>query len=324
MGLDIDVGDDGEDDDAAGFDELLEFVESSLSFATSSYNRSYLDRRISARMRRRRVDDYAAYQQLLEDDEDEREELLNALSVNVTSFFRNPEVWESLREILADLTQDGRTNVWSAACSDGREAYSLAMLALDDDRIDEGRVDILGTDIKPEILRAARRGEYHASETNDLKEQLEPLARNDRYVTRDGDAYRVTDEVKDLVSFRRHDLVQEEPPRMFDLVICRNLFIYINKQAKEAIFGTLSSAVEAGGYLTIGMTETVPGSFRERFDPVEKRLRIYQDTTDGDGSGDGGGRSRSSRSGSRSSRSRSGSTRSKSRSDSTSRSTSRR
>ncbi|SDY19968.1 CheR family methyltransferase [Halobellus clavatus] len=292
MGLDIDIGsgsDDDADEDDEGFEELLEYVESSLSFATSSYNRSYLDRRISARMRRQRIDEYGVYQDLLAEDDDEREALLNALSVNVTSFFRNPEVWESLREIIAELSQDGRTRIWSAASSDGREAYSAAMLALDDDRINERKVEILGTDIKPEILRAARRGEYHASETNDLEEQLEPLAGNAQYVERDGDTFSVTDEVKDLVSFRKHDLVQEDPPQTFDLVICRNLFIYINREAKEAIFETLSSAVESGGYLTIGMTETIPSSCRDRFDPVEKRLRIYRDASD---AGDGGSRSR--------------------------------
>ncbi|MDQ2053595.1 protein-glutamate O-methyltransferase CheR [Halobellus sp. H-GB7] len=279
MGLDIDTGsDDAEDADERAFDDLLEYVESSLSFATSSYNRSYLDRRVSARMRRRHVDDYDEYQELLEADEDEQEALLNALSVNVTSFFRNPDVWEALREIIAELSDDGRTRIWSAACSDGREAYSAAMLALDDDRIDADRVEILGTDIKPEILRAARGGEYHASETNDLEEQLEPLENSDRYIEREGDTYRVSDEVQELVSFRRHDLVQEDPPKTFDLVICRNLFIYINREAKEAIFETLGSAVEPGGYLTIGMTETVPASCRDRFDPVEKRLRIYRDT----------------------------------------------
>ncbi|RLM59353.1 protein-glutamate O-methyltransferase CheR [Halobellus sp. Atlit-31R] len=278
MGLDVDTDDD--DPDQRAFNELLEYVESSLSFATSSYNRSYLDRRVSARMRRRRVDDYDEYQALLEDDEDEQEALLNALSVNVTSFFRNPDVWEALRELIAELSAEGRTKIWSAACSDGREAYSAAMLAIDDDRIDENRVEILGTDIKPEILSAARKGEYHASETNDLEEQLEPLASSDQYIDREGDTYRVTDEVRDLVSFRRHDLVQEEPPDTFDLVICRNLFIYINREAKEAIFETLGSAVDPGGYLTIGMTETVPASCRDRFEPVEKRLRIYRDTAD--------------------------------------------
>lgn len=266
------------DGESVAFDELLAYIESSLSFATSSYNRSYLDRRVSARMRRRHVEAYDGYLALLRDDADEQEALLNALSVNVTSFFRNPEVWGGLRELLVELSDDGRVRIWSAACSDGREAYSAAMLALDDDRIDHRRVEILGTDIKPEILRAARRGEYHASETNDLEEQLEPLTHSDRYVDRDGDTFRVTDEVRDLVSFRRHDLVQEDPPQTFDLVICRNLFIYINKGAKEAIFETLGSAVRPGGYLTIGMTETVPSSCRDRFEAVEKRLRIYRDT----------------------------------------------
>ncbi|WP_144901227.1 CheR family methyltransferase [Halobellus captivus] len=267
--------DSGGDD---GFEDLLEYVENSLSFVTSSYNRSYLDRRVSARMRRRHVEEYDAYLKLLKDEEDEQEALLNALSVNVTSFFRNPEVWEGLRELLAELSRRGRVTIWSAACSDGREAYSAAMLALDDERIDHTRVEILGTDIKPDILRAARAGQYHASETNDLEAQLEPLADSDRYVDRDGDTYRVADEVRDLVSFRRHDLVREDPPGTFDLVICRNLFIYINKGAKETIFETLGSAVDAGGYLTIGMTETVPASCRERFEAVEKRLRIYRDT----------------------------------------------
>jgi chemotaxis protein methyltransferase CheR len=282
MGLGTDTREEtGSDEPGGSFDDLLDYVESSLSFATSSYNRAYLDRRVSARMRRRRVDDYDEYRSLLRDDDEEQEALLNALSVNVTSFFRNPEVWDGLREVLADLADQRRIRVWSAACSDGREAYSAAMLALDDDRIDANRVDILGTDIKPEILRAARAGEYHASETNDLEEQLEPLADSDRYVERDGDTFCVTDEVQDLVSFRKHDLVQEAPPRTFDLVICRNLFIYINTEAKQAIFETLGEGVRPGGYLTIGMTETVPTGVRDRYDPVEKRLRIYRDTTDG-------------------------------------------
>ena len=260
-------------------------METSLSFATSSYNRAYLDRRVSARMRRRRVDDYDGYLSLLRNDGDEQEALLNALSVNVTSFFRNPEVWEGVRRVLAELSGGRRVRVWSAACSDGREAYSVAMLSLDDDRIDADRVEILGTDIKPEILRAARRGEYRASETNDLEAQLEPLADSDRYVNRADDTFRVTDAVRDLVSFRNHDLVREEPPRTFDLVICRNLFIYINTDAKQAIFETLGSGLTPGGYLTIGMTETLPNAARDRYDPVEKRLRIYRDAADGGGRG---------------------------------------
>ncbi|AFK18944.1 protein-glutamate O-methyltransferase CheR [Haloferax mediterranei ATCC 33500] len=262
------------------FDNLLEYVEKSLHFQTSSYNEAYLDRRISARMRRRRVEDYEEYHSLLREDEDEQQALLDALSVNVTSFFRNPEVWEALREVLRDLSSKGSRHdpikVWSAACSDGREAYSLAMLAHDDDRIDERRVEIVGTDIKREILRAARNGEYRASETNDVAEQLEPIGRWERFVERDDDIFRVKDAITDMVRFDRRDLIREDPPGTFDLVVCRNLFIYINAESKRAVFETLGSALKPDGYLTIGMTETIPPTCRQQFDPVEKRLRIYR------------------------------------------------
>jgi chemotaxis protein methyltransferase CheR len=262
--------------DSRSFARLLEHIERSLGFATSMYNDAYLDRRISARMRRNDVDDYRAYQRLLESDEDEQQALLDTLSVNVTSFFRNPDVWEALRPVLRDLTAEGRTKVWSAACSDGREAYSLAMLAHDDPQVREDRVSIVGTDIKREILRAATAGVYEGSETNDLETQLAPIGDYERYVTREDDSYRVAREIKRMTSFRRHDLIRESPPDRFDLVLCRNLFIYVDTDAKRAVFETLGSGLRSGGYLTIGMTETVPSDCRSWFEPVEKRLRIYR------------------------------------------------
>lgn len=264
--------------ESRAFDRLLDYVEESLGFATSMYNDAYLDRRISARMRRNDADSYHAYQRLLESDDEEQQALLDALSVNVTSFFRNADVWEALRPVLRELTAAGRTNVWSAACSDGREAYSLAMLAHDDPEVRADRIRIVGTDIKRSILRAAKRGEYRASETNDLESQLAPIGDYERYVERDGDCYRVSRPVKRMVEFRRHDLIRESPPEEFDLVLCRNLFIYVDADAKRAVFETLGSGLRSGGYLTIGMTETVPSGCRSRFEPVEKRLRIYRST----------------------------------------------
>jgi chemotaxis protein methyltransferase CheR len=259
-----------------GFDRLLAYIEESMGFATSMYNDAYLDRRISARMRRNDTEEYRTYQRLLESDDDEKQALLDTLSVNVTSFFRNPDVWEALRPVLRDLTASGRTTVWSAACSDGREAYSLAMLAHDDPQVREDRVRIVGTDIKREILRKADRGEYHASETNDLEEQLAPIGDYERYIDRDGDSYRVSRAVRRMVDFRRHDLIRQSPPDEFDLILCRNLFIYVDSDAKRAVFETLGSGLRPDSYLTIGMTETVPADCRSWFEPVEKRLRIYR------------------------------------------------
>ncbi|WP_436929766.1 CheR family methyltransferase [Halosimplex halobium] len=259
------------------FDELLSYIERELDFESGFYNDAYLDRRINARMRRTDADDYRAYQRLLEDDDGEREQLLDSLSINVTGFFRNPEAWESLRAVLRDLTaEQRRVSVWSAPCADGREPYSIAMLALDDDEIDARRVEILGTDINREILRTARRGRYETSQTTDIEAELEPLSAYEPYVDREGDVFTVTDRVADLVEFERHDLIRGPEKGEFDLVCCRNLLIYIDADYKVPIFETITGSLSEAGYLMIGMTETLPAEFRDRYDPVEKKHRIYR------------------------------------------------
>ncbi|MFB6151351.1 MAG: protein-glutamate O-methyltransferase CheR [Haloarculaceae archaeon] len=259
------------------FDDLLSFIERELDFESGFYNDAYLDRRITARMRRRDVEDYREYERLLEGERGEREALLDSLSINVTGFFRNPEAWESLRGVLRDLAAaNRRVRVWSAPCADGREPYSVAMLALDDDEVDARRVEVLATDINGDVLETARAGRYETSKTTDIEEELEPLDEYDRYVDREGDAFTVRDRVKDLVTFERHDLIRGDPKRNLDLVLCRNLLIYIDADYKVPIFETITESLSPDGYLMIGMTETLPVEFRERYEPVEKKHRIYR------------------------------------------------
>ncbi|MFC7228247.1 chemotaxis protein CheR [Salinirubellus salinus] len=256
------------------FQRLLRDVERDLGFRTSSYNDAYLRRRVEARMRRRGVEGYEAYGRLLDDEADEREALLDALSVNVTSFFRNPEVWAVVREVLREV--DGRVRIWSAASSDGREAYSMAMLAFLDPAIDERRVDIVGTDIDRGILRRAREGRYRRSGTDDPVEQLTAVDGATEYVTVTDDAVVVDDRVRDLVTFRRHDLTDGEPAGEFDLVVCRNLFIYIEERAKARMVSTLLAGLAPGGHLVVGLTETLPPDCRDAFEAVDRRRRVYR------------------------------------------------
>jgi chemotaxis protein methyltransferase CheR len=259
------------------FHDLLGYIERELDFESGFYNDAYLDRRINARMRRTGHDEYRAYQRHLEGNPEEQEALLDSLSINVTGFFRNPEAWESLRDVLADLTDGhGSVRVWSAPCADGREPYSVAMLALDDDDIDARRVEVLGTDINADILAAARGGRYETTKTTDIAEELEPLSATDPYVDREGDAFTVRDRVRELVSFERHDLIRGEDKHEFDLVLCRNFLIYIDADYKVPIFETITGSLVDRGYLVIGMTETLPSEFRDTYDPVAKKHRIYR------------------------------------------------
>jgi chemotaxis protein methyltransferase CheR len=260
-----------------GFDTLLAYIGSELAFESDFYNDAYMDRRITARIRRTESDDYRAYKRLLERDTDEQEALLDSLSINVTGFFRNPDAWEGLREVLRELTAKNRqVRAWSAPCADGREPYSLAMLALDDPEIDARRLDILATDINPDILEEARQGMYETSQTSDIAEELAPLSDSQQYVDRDSDTFSVKNRVKNMITFEQHDLIRGEPKRDFDLMLCRNFLIYIDGSYKDPIFETIRGSLRSGGYLMIGMTETIPAGARSDFDAVDKQHRIYE------------------------------------------------
>ncbi|WP_436347612.1 CheR family methyltransferase [Natronorubrum sp. FCH18a] len=258
------------------FDALLTFVEDELAFATSHYNDSYLDRRVSSRMRRTRNDTYTEYFETLRADPDEQEALLEAMSINVTGFFRNPDVWAGIREVLQLLTASNETvRVWSAACADGREPYSVSMLAHADPDIDESSLWVLGTDISEPALETARNGVYEESRTVDLDDQLSFLDDYSDYVERDDRTYRIANDVKRTVTFERHDLINDDPKTGFDLVICRNLFIYIDNEYKEPMLRTIARSLRGNGYLVIGKAETIPPTLKSAFSVRDARLRIY-------------------------------------------------
>jgi len=259
------------------FLELTEYVEEEMSFATSHYNDSYLQRRLSSRMRRTGTENYAEYLTKLRAEEAEQEELLDALSINVTGFFRNPDVWDGVRDVFRDLSAENeRVHVWSAACADGREPYSLAMLARDDPKIDAEGVRIVATDINESALETARRGVYESSRTVDVGEQLDYLSNYHQYVEASGDRFAIRDDVKELVSFERHDLINDGSKSGFDLVLCRNLFIYIDNEYKRPILQTVAGSLTNRGHLVIGKAETIPPQLKSAFEVVDGRMRIYR------------------------------------------------
>lgn len=259
------------------FDAICSFVEDELDFATSHYNDSYLDRRISSRIRRTDSDGYDGYFELLEDDPAEQDAILDSLSINVTGFFRNPDVWEGIRDVLISLSETpGSVHVWSAACADGRETYSISMLVEAEPRIDASKFYILGTDISESALETARNGVYEESRTTDIESQLASLDAYEEYVDRSDNAFHVTETARENVTFQRHDLINDDPKSGFDLVICRNLFIYIDPSYKAPILETISNSLQSDGYLVIGKAETIPPAIKSMFSIHDGRMRIYQ------------------------------------------------
>ena len=248
-------------------------------FGCASYKEKCLSRRIAVRMRARGVHTYADYARILDADAAEYEKLLDALTINVTKLFRN---WETYRALGATVVPDlwsretAKVRVWSAGCSSGQEAYSLAVLfhrhaAVQGMLSQIGRVDVLGTDIDRASLIAAQRGEFAEADFADTPDELRV-----RYFSRSA-PFAVSPSVRSMVRFERRDLLNDPVPTgRFDLITCRNVLIYFDRDTQARLFDLFFSALAPGGYLVLGKVETILGPSRSRFIGVDPRERIFR------------------------------------------------
>lgn len=241
---------------------MIEYLKS--NFGLEAYKDSYLRRRVSSRMIRLGVKSEEEYLKILKKDRKELEALKDALSINVTSFFRNPEVWERLKTLLKEL--NGKIKAWSAACSDGREAYSLAILCSDIGK----NFEIIATDVDADALSKAKRAVY-----SDISEEISCLKNPSRYFLMKDEKAEVLPELRRKVKFLRHDIIKEKPPsRDFNLVLCRNFLIYVEPEHKPVVSKNIAESLISGGILVLGKTETLPTE--GFFEPIDRTNKIYR------------------------------------------------
>ena len=229
-------------------------------------NKAYLfEYRLSPLLEMLGLTDYESlYERVRAEGGSLREQLISAITTDETSFFRDAETYTCLTErILPELiaakrmlgVARPRVNVWSAACSRGQEPYSLAMIFRERFfPFDEFEIRILATDISQRALDYAARAEYTKYE---LSRGL-TLARLERHFTRRDKTWRVRDELRQLVIFKKLNLLLEEPPiRAFDLLLCRNVAVYFTPEDRLRLFRRLARHLEVGGKLIVGSTETL-------------------------------------------------------------------
>ena len=266
-------------EDPEAFAALLDKISRERGFQCGSYKERCLRRRIAARMRVCGVHGFDAYARLLDGDAAEYDRLVDALTINVTKLFRNWDAWSALdRHAVAMLVRrpDAPLRVWSAGSASGEEAYSLAALfhrtvdAAGDDA-PARRVEVVGTDIDGASLVAARRGVFGEAAFADTPAELRA-----RYFG--GAAPAAADRaLRELVRFERHDLLREPPPAgPWHLIACRNVLIYFDRESQEALLDRFADALVPGGVLFLGKVETLLGSVRSRFAPLDQRERIFQ------------------------------------------------
>lgn len=262
-----------------GFLELTEKITRESEFCCTSYKDKCVRRRIAVRMRARGAETYSQYARLLDADEHEYQRLLDALTVNVTKFFRNPSTYAVIaRQLVPDLWNRGTPiSIWSAGSASGEEAYSLAALFHEhasslDQLAQLGRVSVVGSDIDRASLDAANRAVYLPASFTDTNPELV-----DRYFPQLGDRRTVLGAMRAITRFERRDLLQDPPPRgMFDLIACRNVLIYLGRESQEGLLDVLLDSLRPGGYLVMGHVETLFGRARRHLTPVDVRERIYR------------------------------------------------
>lgn len=218
----------------------------------SAYKSNQLHRRIASLMSRVGVNTVEEYITLLKKDPAQKQKFLDFITINVSEFFRNPEIFEDLADKLKNELLKNRSSlkIWSAACSIGAEPYSIAMYL--DEFSPAGRHKIVATDLDNTILEKARKGEYVLSEIKNVKKDY-----LNKYFTVKDDKYSINPKIKSMVIFKKHDLILENYETDFDLIVCRNVVIYFNQDVKDQIYKKFSQSLKKGGLLFVGATESI-------------------------------------------------------------------
>lgn len=196
------------------------------------------------------------------------QKIIQAISVQETYFYRDAEVFDCIRDsILPDIIrrEQGELKIWSAGCATGEEAYTLAIIALEAFRRmgkdPWKRISVLGTDISEEAIRTARAGLYRDIPMGSFRKTSREFL---RYFDQGERGFRVKEEIRKLVDFRVHNLVDPAPPlRDADLVVCRNVLIYFTEEAKEKAYDNLVLSMKRGGFLVLGPLDN-PGRGLEK------------------------------------------------------------
>ena len=241
------------------------------------YKRSTIKRRIARRMALHNMERVRSYVQYLESNREELDALYQDLLIRVTSFFREPDVFsvlktEILPRILAGKPPGEPVRIWSAGCSTGEEAYSLAICLLENlgDRAASTRIQIFGTDLSEQAIERARVGIYSVNAVS----QLTPKRLRSFFVKIDEQHYQVNANLRNLCAFARHDLTKDPPYSRLDLIVCRNVLIYLEPEYQQKVLASFHYALTDTGVLLLGKSG-MPGGHTDLFSLIDRKNKSF-------------------------------------------------
>jgi chemotaxis protein methyltransferase CheR len=237
------------------YEVFCQRVQKSFGLRLNDYKPDQMRRRIATLASQSKCESFLTDFAMLERDSTSLGAFLDHVTINVTELFRNPKIFETLPKHLNPMLQANKSStltVWSAGCSYGAEAYSLAIL-LTEMKLDR-QIKIKGTDIDLSVLAKANSPSFSDADMVNVS----PARRSAYFMTLDNISYMPSAKLRNLIQFSRHDLLADSyPAEQYDLIVCRNVLIYFTNEAKTRIFQGMLQALKPGGILFVGGTESI-------------------------------------------------------------------
>lgn len=235
-----------------GYEKFKKNILKLTGLNLSLYKERQMKRRIESLIRRNNFKSYDSYFSELKTNDELFDEFINYLTINVSEFFRNPEQWNVLiKEILPEIfKKNKRPKIWSAACSTGEEPYSLVMAL--SEFLPLNKIEILAVDIDEGAINKAKTGVYSKKSLDKLPNKFKK-----KYFEKIGRAYKISDDIKKCVKFKKMNLLEDKYPTNCDLIVCRNVMIYFTEPAKDEMYNKFSGALKENGILFVGSTEQI-------------------------------------------------------------------
>lgn len=241
-------------------DEALNDIFQRRNFDIRSYKMSELQRKIHHRMEILKIPGIMEYSEYIKANLEEYEVLFNAILVNKGQFFRDPEPWKFLEQIILPeiIRKNKDIRIWSAGCASGEEPYSLGILLAEilNTTISEYKITIYATDIDETVLKIARSGTYTFEQIYEVPKDI-----RDKYFIQNANVYNISSDIKRFIIFNRNNLLYDPPILNINLVLCRNVLIYYDKPLQAKIISKLQYALDDWGYLWLGKSETLGTGF---------------------------------------------------------------
>ncbi len=266
-------------DDKNSLEKIITLLRAQTGNDFSLYKKNTLYRRIERRMGVHKIDKIASYVGFLKENPQEVEILFKELMIGVTNFFRDPAVWEKLKEtvipdLIAELPEGSTLRAWVAGCSTGEEAYSLAIVFKETLEKVKPRggilLQIFATDLDNEAIETARKGIFPTNITNDVSPE-----RLSRFFTTQEENFRINTEIREMVVFAQHNIIMHPPFTKLDILTCRNLLIYMDSELQKKILGLFYYSINPEGIMVLGSSETL-GAQGYLFSPTDNKLKIYK------------------------------------------------